>query len=58
MYGPIKGTFQNSLFYYLFIYLVIFFVTQISGFTVGLLVRPNVRGGLEAERHLISSRCL
>jgi hypothetical protein len=27
MYGPIKGTFENSLFYYLFIYLVIIFYT-------------------------------
>jgi hypothetical protein len=30
MYGLIKGTFENSLFYYLFYY---YFFTQILGFT-------------------------
>jgi hypothetical protein len=33
MYGPTIGTFENSLFYYLFFYLAIFLLHRFLGFT-------------------------
>jgi hypothetical protein len=35
MYCPIKGTFENSLFYYLFIYLVIIFLHRFWSLQLG-----------------------
>jgi hypothetical protein len=61
MYGPIKGTFQNSLFYYLFIYLVIFLffpVTQILGFTNPTPLKRNLILEISKKRDIEGFVCM